>query len=99
MAGAALNVTDLSTDIQLSRAVVHPVGNVDLQIAAGETVGLVGESGSGKSMLGLSILGLLPNGGHITSGSIKLEDRELVGLSGPELRKIRGNDVAMIFQE
>ena len=47
---------------------VHPVGNVELRDRPGETLGLVGESGSGKSMLGLSILGLLPNGGHITGG-------------------------------
>jgi peptide/nickel transport system ATP-binding protein len=95
----ALEVTNLTTDINLSRATVHPVGNVDLKIDTGETIGLVGESGSGKSMLGLSILGLLPNGGHIVEGSIKLSDRELVGLSEAELRKIRGDAVSMIFQD
>jgi peptide/nickel transport system ATP-binding protein len=95
----ALEVTDLSTHIQLSRSVVQAVGNVDLAIDSGEALGLVGESGSGKSMLGLSILGLLPPGGKIVGGSIKAQGRELVGLSEPELRRIRGNDVAMIFQD
>ena len=96
---AALEVTDLSTEIQLSKSVVHAVGNVDLQIDLGETLGLVGESGCGKSMLGLSILGLLPPGGKIAGGSIKAGERELVGLREAELQKIRGNDVAMIFQD
>ncbi len=95
----ALEVTDLTTEIQLSRSVVHAVGNVDLRIERGETVGLVGESGSGKSILGLSVLGLLPNGGHVTGGSIRADGRELVGLPDPELRHIRGNDVSMIFQD
>jgi peptide/nickel transport system ATP-binding protein len=99
MASPALKVEDLTTEIKLSRATVHAVGNVGLEIAQGETLGLVGESGSGKSMLGLSILGLLPNGGHITGGSIKLYDRELVGMSERDLRRIRGNEVAMIFQD
>ena len=99
MASAALEVRNLSTEIRLSRSVVHAVGNVDLRLDVGETVGLVGESGCGKSMLGLSILGLLPNGGHIVEGSIKLGERELVGLPAAEMRKIRGNEVAMIFQD
>jgi peptide/nickel transport system ATP-binding protein len=95
----ALEVTDLSTDIQLSRSVVHAVGNVSFSIEAGETLGLVGESGCGKSMTGLSIMRLLPPGGHITSGSIKLNGEDLVQKSDSEIRSIRGNDVAMIFQD
>jgi peptide/nickel transport system ATP-binding protein len=95
----ALEVTNLSTHIELSRSTVQAVGNVDLAIDVGETLGLVGESGCGKSMLGLSILGLLPSGGKIVEGSVKLDGRELVGLRDAELRKLRGNEVAMIFQD
>src|SRR5258708_24219743 len=94
-----IEISDLSTHIQLSRSVVQAVGNVGMSIEPGETLGLVGESGCGKSMTGLSIMGLLPPGGHIIGGSIRLGDRELVGLPDSELRKIRGNEIAMIFQD
>jgi peptide/nickel transport system ATP-binding protein len=94
-----LEITDLSTHIKLTRSVVQAVGNVDIYVNAGETLGIVGESGSGKSMTGLSIMGLLPPGGSVVGGSIKLNGRELVGLPADEMRRIRGNDVAMVFQD
>src|SRR5260370_5962541 len=94
-----LDIKALSPHMQLSRSVVQAVGNVSLSIEPGETLGVVGESGCGKSMTGLSIMGLLPPGGHIVGGSVRLGDRELVGLPDAELRKIRGNEIAMIFQD
>jgi peptide/nickel transport system ATP-binding protein len=94
-----LEIKDLSTHIKQSNTTIQAVGNVDMYLDPGETLGLVGESGCGKSMTGLSIMGLLPPGGSIVSGSIKLEDRELVGLPDRELRKVRGNEIAMIFQD
>jgi oligopeptide/dipeptide ABC transporter ATP-binding protein len=94
-----LDVHDLSTNIKLSRSVVYAVGNVSFSLDPGETLGLVGESGCGKSMTGLSIMRLLPNGGHIVGGSISLDGTDLVTLTEPKMRDVRGNDVAMIFQD
>src|SRR6201998_3288342 len=94
-----LDIENLSTHIKLTSSVVQAVGNVDMRIDAGETLGVVGESGCGKSMTGLSIMGLLPPGGSIVSGSIKLDGRELVGLKQEEMRQVRGNEIAMIFQD
>jgi peptide/nickel transport system ATP-binding protein len=94
-----LEIEDLSTHIQLTKSVVQAVGNVSMYIEPGETLGLVGESGCGKSMTGLSIMGLLPPGGSIIGGSVKLAGQELVGLPHDDLRKLRGNEMAMIFQD
>jgi peptide/nickel transport system ATP-binding protein len=95
-----LEVSNLSTHIQLTKSVVQAVDGVSFHLEAGETLGLVGESGCGKSMTGLSLMGLLPPGGELVGdSSIKLNGRELVGLTSGELRKIRGNEIAMVFQD
>src|ERR1700677_4587797 len=94
-----LDIQNLSTHIKLPSSVVQAVGNVDLQVDAGETLGVVGESGCGKSMTGLSIMGLLPPGGSLVNGSIKLNGGELVGRKADELGQIRANEIAMIFQD
>ncbi len=96
---SVLEVRNLSTHVRQGDSVVHAVGNVDLRIEAGETLGLVGESGCGKSMTALSVIGLLPPGGAVTGGSVRLDGRELVGLRRDDLRRIRGNEISMIFQD
>jgi ABC-type dipeptide/oligopeptide/nickel transport system ATPase component len=75
------------------------VRGVDLRIAPGEVVGLVGESGSGKSMTALALMRLLPPGGAVTSGRVTFKGRDLLGMPAPELNRLRGKEIGMIFQD
>jgi peptide/nickel transport system ATP-binding protein len=94
-----LEVTNLRTHIRLRKETVKAVDGVSLTIKPGETVGLVGESGCGKSMTGMSIIRLLPQGGSIVEGTVVLCGQEITAMSPAELRRVRGNDVAMVFQD
>lgn len=94
-----LEIKDLHSSFFTDKGVVRAVNGVDLVIPRGKIVGLVGESGCGKSMTAKSVMGLLRYPGRIESGSIRLADKELVGLSDKELRSVCGEDVSMIFQE
>jgi len=94
-----LQVESLSTHLLLPRRTVRAVDGVSFDIDTGETVGLVGESGSGKSMTGASILRLLPSGGRIVSGSIRLDGHDLTAMSESEMARVRGNEIGVVFQD
>jgi oligopeptide/dipeptide ABC transporter ATP-binding protein len=94
-----LEVTDLVTEIGSGRTTVRPVDGVTFHVEAGETVGLVGESGSGKTMTGMSVMRLLPPGGRIAGGTVRFDGRDLQDLGDAGMRRIRGNDIAMVFQD
>ena len=94
-----LELEDVHTDIRLRRSTVHALDGVSLTVEAGECVGVVGESGSGKTMTALSIMQLLPHGGYITGGQIRLEGQPISTLSNDDMRHIRGNAIGMIFQD
>ncbi len=86
-------------EIRLRDATVRAVDGVSLAVAEGETLGLVGESGCGKTMLGTSVIRLLPPGGRICAGQVLLDGRDLVRLPNGEMRKVRGGDIGMVFQD
>jgi len=99
MSNAVLDITDLRTYFHTEEGVVRAVDGVSFCVEVGHTLGIVGESGSGKSVTSLSIMQLLTSSAKIESGEIVLLGKDLVGLPEPEMRDIRGKDVAMIFQE
>ena len=95
-----LEVRDLKTYFYTAEGVAPAVDGVSFLVERGETLGIVGESGCGKSVTSLSILGLIPTPpGKIVGGQILFEGHDLLKLSNREMRKVRGNQIAMIFQE
>ncbi|QBR02692.1 ABC transporter ATP-binding protein [Paraburkholderia pallida] len=99
MNAPALQVDNLCTHFTTPRGVVRAVNGVSFSVGRGEILGVVGESGSGKSQTGYSIMGLIDAPGKIVGGSIRLAGEELRGLSEAQWRRIRGNRIAMIFQD
>jgi peptide/nickel transport system ATP-binding protein len=96
---SVLDVAGLQTHFFTRAGVVKAVDGVDFSLERGEVMGLVGESGSGKSVTGFSILGLVDPPGRIVGGSIRYQGDELVGAPDEHLRQLRGNRIAMIFQD
>jgi oligopeptide transport system ATP-binding protein len=94
-----LSVDDLHTSFPSTEGTVRAVSGISLTIGRGEMLGVVGESGCGKSVTGLSIMRLVPYPGRITEGRIMMEGSDLLSLSDVKMRRIRGEDIAMIFQD
>src|SRR5439155_19382679 len=93
-----LEIRNLSTHFPTRRGLVRAVDDVSFYIDRGELLGLVGESGCGKSMTALSIMRLIAPPGKIAGGEIIFDGQNLLKLSNREMRDVRGNDIAMIFQ-
>lgn len=94
-----LSINNLSVRIPRRKDEVQPLSGVNLTLERGQTIGVVGESGSGKTMTALAIMGLLPSNGYIAAGQIELDGKALVGMPDKELRKLRGTEIGMIFQD
>ncbi|MED2751190.1 ABC transporter ATP-binding protein [Bacillus thuringiensis] len=99
MSRAVVELKDLQTHFQTEEGTVKAVTHVSFAVREGETVCVVGESGCGKSVTALSIMGLIAESGSVVGGDILYEGKSLLGMKEKELRSLRGNDIAMIFQE
>ena len=100
MAEPLIRVNSLTTRFKTEDGVVTAVDRVSLSLSKGETLGIVGESGSGKSVTALSIVRLVPSPpGEICTGEIIFDGEDLLGKTEAEMRRIRGKDISMIFQE
>lgn len=96
--GPLLSVRDLTVSFRTAQGPTEVVKNLEFDVPRGGALGIVGESGSGKSMTSLAIMGLLPKGAGVT-GSVKYDGSELLGMSERDMRKVRGDRIAMIFQD
>ncbi len=96
--GPLLDVSDLKVTLRTEGGAIEAVRGISLSIDKGETIGIVGESGSGKTMLALSFLGLLPGAARV-SGSVRLDGQELLASSQAQWQRVRGDRVAMVFQD
>jgi len=94
-----LDVRDLQVEFNTEDGVVAAVNGVSFSVRQGETLAIVGESGSGKSVSALSVMGLIEKPGRIANGAITFEGRSLTSMSERDYRKLRGGDLAMIFQD
>lgn len=99
MSNTVIDIKNLRTYFHTDEGVVRAVDDISFRVDEGRTLGIVGESGSGKSVTSLSVMKLLASSARIESGSISLLGKDLVGLPEPEMRRLRGATVSMIFQE
>jgi len=99
MTGPVLEVSGLRVEIPVTDTLLRPVRGIDLVVQPGETVAIVGESGCGKSLTALAIMGLLPRNALLTADRIALAGESLAGISQRRWRQLRGNRIAMIFQD
>ena len=99
MSDALLSVENLHVRFWTQRGTVHAVNGISFAIAPGQTLGIVGESGCGKSVTSLALLGILPRAGRVAAGRAHFGGRDLLALPDKELRRIRGREIAMIFQD
>ncbi len=99
-AGNLLQIEGLTLDFDVGRPTAHrALNNLNLSIGKGEVIGLVGESGSGKTVLAHAVLGLLPKNGRVAGGSVTWHGAQLLELEEPQMRQIRGRQIAMVFQD
>jgi peptide/nickel transport system ATP-binding protein len=99
MTAPLLQVRDLTIDFRTRGGIVQALEGVNLGLGAGETLGIVGESGSGKSVTAFAVMGLLDAAAKIRSGTIQFGGKDLLGASTSELQRLRGRDMALIFQD
>ncbi|MEP4198515.1 MAG: ABC transporter ATP-binding protein [Aliishimia sp.] len=99
MTQPVLSIRNLTVEIPTRHGILRPVDGVSYDIAPGEILGVVGESGAGKSMAGNAVIGLLSPPAHITGGEIYLNGAQIDHLSGDDMRRLRGKQIGMVFQD